>query len=158
MSAANDLVLASLRPMQEADLESVIRIEQESYEFPWGEVIFRDCLQVGYSCWTLEYPGQIIGYGLLSAAAKEAHILNLCVNSGFRRAGLARMLLEHLMTVAKYHHAKTVFLEVRPTNAGAIQLYEDEGFAEVGTRKNYYPAHNGREDAIIMAKELEIKR
>lgn len=157
MSAANQLVLASFRPMSDSDLDTVVRIERECYEFPWKKKIFHDCLRVGYSCWVVEYTAQIVGYGLLSTGAGEAHILNLCIASGFRRIGLASMLLNHMQKVAKYHHTKTMFLEVRPTNQSAIRLYEYEGFAEVGERKNYYPAHNGREDAIIMAKELVIK-
>lgn len=154
MSAANELVLASIRPMTEADIDDVVRVEQESYEFPWKESIFRDCLQVGYSCWVIEYPEKFVGYALLTAAVGEAHILNLCIAPGFRRFGLARLLLSHLDDVAKSYCAKKIFLEVRPTNQGAIQLYEDEGFIEVGMRKNYYPAKDGREDAIIMAKRL----
>ncbi len=154
MSAANELALASLRPMQKEDVEAVMAIEVASYEFPWKESIYFDCLKVGYSCWVIEYGEKVVGYGVMSAAAGEAHILNLCVREDFRRYGLGRMLLDHMIGLAGDHKAETLFLEVRPSNIAAYRLYEDAGFSEVGMRKNYYPACEGREDAIIMAKEI----
>lgn len=154
MSTANELVLASIRPMQIADVEIVMQIELLSYEFPWSEGIYKDCLNVGYGCWIVEYAQKVVGYGIMSAAAGEAHILNLCIREDFRGVGLGRMLLNHLLDLSRGHRADTVFLEVRPSNLPAYRLYEQEGFAEVGLRRNYYPARDGREDAIIMAKEL----
>ena len=154
MSTANELVLASIRPMQIADVEIVMQIELLSYEFPWSEGIYKDCLNVGYGCWIVEFAQKVVGYGIMSAAAGEAHILNLCIREDFRGVGLGRMLLNHLLDLSRGHRADTVFLEVRPSNLPAYRLYEQEGFAEVGLRRNYYPARDGREDAIIMAKEL----
>lgn len=154
MSTANELVLASIRPMQIADVEIVMQIELLSYEFPWSEGIYKDCINVGYGCWIVEYAQKVVGYGIMSAAAGEAHILNLCIREDFRGFGLGRMLLNHLLDLSRGHRADTVFLEVRPSNVPAYRLYEQEGFAEVGMRRNYYPARDGREDAIIMAKEL----
>ena len=154
MSVANDLVLAEMRPMQEEDIESVMEIEVASYTSPWKENIYHDCLKVGYGCWVMEYAQKVVGYGIMSAAVGEAHILNICIREDFRRYGLGRMLLNHLLELSRDHKASTVFLEVRTSNLGAYRLYEEEGFSEVGLRRNYYPAINGREDAIIMAKEL----
>ncbi len=154
MSAANELVLASVRPMQKEDIDAVMEIELASYDYPWKETIYQDCLKVGYGCWIMEYAEKVTGYGIMSAAAGEAHILNLCIREDFRRYGLGRMLLNHLLEKSRDHKAKTVFLEVRASNIGAYRLYEEEGFSEVGLRKKYYPAASGREDAIIMAKEL----
>ena len=154
MSVANDLVLSSIRPMLEDDIEAVMDIERASYEHPWKTSIYQDCLKVGYSCWVIEYAQKLVGYGIMSTAVGEAHILNLCIREDYRRYGLGRMLLNHIQELSKDHQAETLFLEVRASNIGAYRLYEEEGFSEVGLRRSYYPAINGREDAIIMAKQL----
>ena len=86
-----------IRPMMEIDLPEVAAIEQTSYAFPWSENIFRDCLRVGYTCRALDLAGQIIGYGVMSLGAGEAHILNVCVRDEFRSLGFGRRLLEHLL-------------------------------------------------------------
>lgn len=143
-----------MRPMRQADVEAVVAIEQRAYPFPWTAGIFRDCLRAGHHCWVLEAGGSIIGYGVLSAAAGEAHILNVCIDPDRQGAGLGRRLLRRLVDLARWHHAEQVFLEVRPSNPKAIALYRSEGFNEIGTRPNYYPAAKGREDAIVMAMAL----
>jgi ribosomal-protein-alanine N-acetyltransferase len=146
--------LPRLRALHARDLAALMQVESACYEFPWTEGIFRDCLSAGYECWVLEDGGALIGYGVLSAAAGEAHILNVCVASGHRGLGLGRMLVRRLLDLARWHRAKQVFLEVRPSNPNAIALYHSEGFNEIGRRANYYPAKRGREDAIVMGLEL----
>jgi [ribosomal protein S18]-alanine N-acetyltransferase len=143
-----------LRAMREDDLEQVATIEGNAYEFPWSPGIFRDCLRAGYGCWVLEEADRVIGYALLSVAAGEAHILNLCIDPAHQRRGLGRRMLLRLLDLARWHRAERVFLEVRPSNDGAITLYRREGFNEIGTRPRYYPARHGREDAVVMAMEL----
>ncbi len=143
-----------LRPMVDTDLWAVVEIERDAYSFPWSEGIFRDCLRVGYCCWVLEYLDVVEGYGIMSVGVGESHILNLCIHPRVHGKGLGRDLLEHLMNVAKEHHAQTIMLEVRPSNPSAIRLYQSMGFNEVGVRRSYYPSHTGREDALILAKEL----
>lgn len=96
----------------------------------------------------------MLGYGVLSAAAGEAHILNVCVAATHRGRGLGRLLVRRLLDLARWHRASQVFLEVRPSNPNAITLYHSEGFNEIGRRNNYYPARHGREDAIVMGLEL----
>jgi ribosomal-protein-alanine N-acetyltransferase len=86
-----------VRPMMEIDLPEVAAIEAKSYVFPWSENIFRDCLRVGYTCRALELAGQIIGYGVMSLGAGEAHILNVCVREEYRIVGFGRRLLAHLL-------------------------------------------------------------
>jgi ribosomal-protein-alanine N-acetyltransferase len=151
MSAVLKPAQVRLRPMTEADLSAVVAIETGAYEFPWTENIFRDCLRVGYCCWVAERDAGIEAYGIMSVAAGESHILNLCVAVASQRQGLGRYLLQHLLQLAEQHGAEIVLLEVRPSNRGAIALYHDQGFNEVGVRKGYYPARSGREDAVILA-------
>jgi [ribosomal protein S18]-alanine N-acetyltransferase len=145
--------LLRLRTMTHADLKHVLEIERKNYQFPWEEDIFTDCFKAGYSCWVCEYNDRILGYSLLSVAVGEAHILNISVDPSEQKQGIGRKMLEHLIDFSR-GRAETIFLEVRPSNTHAIALYEDVGFNEIGIRKGYYPAVNGREDAIMLALEL----
>jgi ribosomal-protein-alanine N-acetyltransferase len=145
---------SQVRPMRQADIEAVSEIENRAYVFPWTPGIFRDCLRAGHQCWVLEADTKLLGYGVLSAAAGEAHILNICIAPEYQGRGHGRRLLRRLVDLARWHQAGQVFLEVRPSNPRAIELYRQEGFNEIGQRPNYYPAEKGREDAIVMAMEL----
>lgn len=144
-----------IRPMREHDLPAIDVIEASAYEFPWNRGLFADCLRAGYCCWTLAVDGVIAGYGILSVAAGEAHLLNLCVAPAHQRRGHARALLHWLLEVARGHGVEVVFLEVRPSNPAAIALYREEGFVEIGVRRNYYPARHGRENALVFTRRLD---
>jgi ribosomal-protein-alanine N-acetyltransferase len=145
---------ASLRALRESDLETVLAIETRAYAFPWTLGIFRDCLNAGYPAWLLVQDEVVIGYGIVSIAAGEAHILNICIDPAMQGRGHGRRLLRTLIRISRHHRAERIFLEVRPSNPRAIALYFDEGFNEIGRRPRYYPANMGREDAIVMAMEL----
>jgi len=132
----------------------VAALERRAYEFPWTEGIFRDCLRAGYGCWVLALDAEIAGYGVLSVAAGEAHLLNVCVAPRLQGEGHGRRLMKRLIDLARWHQAQRIFLEVRPSNPRAIRLYHDLGFNEIGRRPNYYPARQGREDALVLALEL----
>ncbi len=140
--------------MVERDIAAVLPIESQAYPFPWSQGIFEDCLRVGYSCWVAEQGGAVIGYGILSAGGGEAHVLNLCMAEAYRGLGYGLALLNRLINVGRWHHCRTIFLEVRPSNTRAVDVYEERGFSVVGRRPNYYPAAQGREDALIMAMKL----
>ena len=142
------------RRMTEADLERVIRIEYDAYRFGWTLGIFQDCLRVGYHCLVQEIDGEIVGYAIVSSAAGEAHLLNLCIAPAHQRRGLARHLLAQVLDLARHTGADDIFLEVRPTNQTARRLYEAAEFVEVSRRRGYYPAEQGREDALVMARSL----
>ena len=154
MSALARDAMPTLRAMQTHDLERVFEIEIRAYEFPWTMGIFHDCLRAGYGCWVLVEGERVIGYGILSAAAGEAHILNVCVAPEAQGRGHGRRLMQRLIDLSRWHRVDRVFLEVRPSNPNAIALYHDLGFNEIGRRPKYYPAKSGREDALVMAYEL----
>lgn len=154
MSVCPDGSAAQLRAMRGSDLEAVMAVEVAAYEFPWTAGIFKDCLAAGYGCWVLESAGRLIGHGVLSVGAGEAHILNVCIAPAYQGRGHGRVLLQRLLDVARWQQAGQVFLEVRPSNPAAQHLYHSIGFNEVGRRPGYYPARNGREDAIVMAMAL----
>jgi ribosomal-protein-alanine N-acetyltransferase len=144
-----------IRAMRREDLPAVAALETASYDFPWSAGIFGDCLKAGHPCWVLCSDGEVAGYGILSVAAGEAHVLNLCIGPEWRGRGLGRHLLGRLLDVARWSGAERVFLEVRPSNRVAQELYASAGFKEIGRRPRYYPAKGGREDAIVMALDRE---
>ncbi len=144
------------RPMALADLDAVMVLERAAYPYPWTLGIFKDCLRAGYDCWVMERDGQLLGYTILSVAAGEAHLLNLCVAPAHQGRGLGRRLLEKTLQLARWHQVDTVFLEVRVSNEAARALYETAGFNEIGLRPGYYPAGDGREDAIVMARPMRF--
>lgn len=143
-----------IRAMKHEDLAHVSDIERRSYDFPWSHGVFRDCVLAGYQCVVLERDGDIAGYGILSVAAGEAHILNLCVEPSYRSHGYGERLLDEILFRARTSSVREIFLEVRPSNAYALALYKKKGFYEVANRPAYYQSHEGREDAIVLAKKL----
>lgn len=145
-----------LTPLNEDRLPEVLDIENRAYPFPWSEGVFRDCLKAGYSCWGVQPSGEpLLAYAVMSMAVGEAHILNLAVDPLRRREGLAHFLLSHLLLVARAANTTVVLLEVRRSNKAAINLYHGFGFQQIGTRRNYYPGHDQREDAFVLALDLE---
>lgn len=141
-------------PMREGDIDAVAGIEQRIYAFPWTVGNFRDSMRAGYSCWVHRDSERIIGYAVLMLAAGEAHLLNLSIDAAFQRRGHGARLLRHLMDFARGHQVKQFFLEARPSNAAGNALYAKCGFRQLAVRPGYYPAHEGREDALLLVREL----
>ena len=139
------------RPMVEADIQKVMDIENTVYKFPWSKQIFKDCIRVGYSCQVAFRDDEILAYSVMSSGAGEAHLLNICVNRRYQGQGIGQFMLQSMIELAKEKNVHTLFLEVRPSNRIALELYLKNGFNEIGTRKDYYPAQGGREDALILA-------
>jgi ribosomal-protein-alanine N-acetyltransferase len=139
-----------IRDMRQADLPAVTAIELATYEYPWSIGIFRDCLLAGYTSVVLERDGEVIGYGIMSVAAGEAHLLNICIAKELRRQGIGRGLLEYLLERAQGFAADRIFLEVRPSNKAALGLYGKLGFQVLGVREGYYKARRGNEDAVVL--------
>ena len=154
MSAVSQPGPVVMRALRESDLNAVMAIEVRGYPYPWTRGIFLDCLRAGYPGLAMERDGLLIGYGVLSLAADEAHVLNICIDPLVQSRGLGRQLLRALVRLAADRGAQRVFLEVRPSNTPALALYHSEGFNEIGRRPRYYPAAQGREDALVMAIEL----
>ena len=143
-----------IRDMGFDDVAAVAELERQSYSFPWSEAIFRDCLRARYYCCVVELDHILMGYGIMSTGAGEAHVLNLCVSPLFRCRGIGGRVLEHLLEFAKALEVMDVFLEVRPSNPAAIRLYLSHGFGQIGVRRGYYQAVGGREDAVVLRKVL----
>ncbi len=154
MSAVLRDAQPQLRDMLEADVPAILAIECVAYEFPWTEGVLRDCFKFGYLCKVYESADGIIGYGVISIGAGECHLLNICIAPAQQQRGHGTRLVTLLLQAARAAHARTALLEVRFSNRAAFQLYHKLGFNEIGVRKGYYPARAGREDALVLAREL----
>lgn len=143
-----------INEMQDSDLIDVTSIERESYDFPWNESIFRDCLLSGYKCFALKKQGIVIGYAILSIVIDEAHVLNICIGKKYQNLGFGDKLLDYLVGESQQAGVKKIFLEVRPSNKKAIALYRKKGFEQIAKRSSYYRHSNGREDAEVYALNM----
>ena len=143
-----------LRPMTASDLDAIMAIERVNFPFPWTEGNFKDSMNSGYMCLVMEQGKQLMGYAVLMMVLDEAHLLNISVAQSHQGQGWGRYLLVQMMAIGREKGGRNMFLEVRPSNHSALGLYESMGFNEMGIRPGYYPAHNGREDAVLMGMAL----
>src|SRR5262245_47985904 len=151
-------LVRKFRRMTAQDVAPVAAIEQEIYSHPWSRGNFSDSLASGYHCWIVECSGELAGYTIVATGAEEAHLLNLSVAAPWQRLGVGRELLAFVLKLARDYSVDRILLEVRPSNLAARALYARAGFAEIGLRRDYYPAGEAREDAIVLALPLKRQR
>jgi ribosomal-protein-alanine N-acetyltransferase len=146
------LRLLPIRRMQPENLREVVAIEKAVYPFPWTLGNFNDSLKSAYQAWILRDESETLaGYFLLMPAFDEAHLLNITVRGDLQGHGLGRLMLDHVVAIARRIRMESILLEVRPSNVRALKIYEQYGFIRIGLRKDYYPApDNTREDALVM--------
>ena len=131
------------------DLADLLRVEGLCYPDPWTPQSFVAELRHPSSVtWLLEAGGRSIGHIVWRVNPDGLELLNVAVEPGSRRRGLARQLMGLLLNAAHSHASPQVFLDVRASNGGAIELYRALGFRQIGRRKAYYRV--GREDAVLM--------
>ena len=140
--------------MTVTDLDAVVAAESRIHPFPWTRGNFSDSLAAGHGAWLAREEGQMIGYALMMQAVDEVHLLNISILPELQRGGRGSALLNHLVDWARAHAAKRMLLEVRPGNVAGQRFYTLHGFVEIGRRRDYYQTHEGREDALVMAREL----
>ncbi|NBD21122.1 ribosomal protein S18-alanine N-acetyltransferase [Aquabacterium fontiphilum] len=143
------------RPMTDADIAEVVEMEQGACAHPiqaWTADNYRSSLRAGYWARVRCEPegGRIVAVCVVMDGVDEAHLLNVAVHRDWHGRGLARALLQILAERCADRAAQQVWLEVRPSNQRARALYERMGYEAVGIRKAYYPAPQGREDAVVM--------
>jgi ribosomal-protein-alanine N-acetyltransferase len=143
----------ALRRMTLDDLGAVLGVEVQAYRFPWTHGNFIDSIVAGYLAQVLWCPVDgLVGYFVAMAGVDELHLLNLTVGPAHQGRGHARGMLDALQAHAVDRALRTIWLEVRASNERARAVYRRRGFAEVGVRKGYYPAPQGRrEDAVVMS-------
>lgn len=149
-----------LRPLDDHDIPDLLTIELATQEAPWSHDTFQRCFELGYDFWGIERDQKIIGFIVMSSTPLgENHILNLCVLPDCQRQGIGKELLNYAMHEAKLRNSASImYLEVRRSNLNAIKLYQKVGFIQISERKSYYPGKNGREDALVLAKDLGVER
>jgi ribosomal-protein-alanine N-acetyltransferase len=147
-----DTAHLELRPMVVGDVDEVHALECSVFPHPWSRANFMDSLASGYDAWVLRAPaGALAGYFLLMYALDEAHLLDVAVAAPLHGRGVGRYLLDRIAARARAQRMASILLEVRPSNTRALEVYRHYGYEEIGRRKGYYPAHEGRrEDAIVM--------
>lgn len=146
---------ARFEPMAPAHLPAVLAIEQGAYSHPWTRGNFSDSLQAGHQTQCLLAGDALLGYFVAMAGYREVHLLNLTVALAHRQQGWARAMLDALALWARGQGAEWLWLEVRASNARALQVYRRCGFVQVGLRQGYYPeGHDRREDAVVMSLRL----
>jgi len=142
-------------PLSPLDLDEVMLIESDVYPFPWTRGNFEDALRAGHTAWVLfDGAASVIAYSVAMLAVDEAHLLNLSVARRFQCQGYGWKMLEWIAQRTRDYGARSLLLEVRPTNAAALRLYQRYGFERIGVRLAYYPAAGGREDAVVMRVPL----
>lgn len=140
--------------LDEEDLPAIERIEQRAHMYPWSNRVFRDCISSGYFLDGAFEGADLLGFSVVMPILNEWHVLNLCVDPPKQRRGIGRSLLTFILEQARQSEIQSVWLEVREHNAPARALYAAQGFTQVGLRKGYYPAKQGREDALVLTCEL----
>ncbi len=142
------------RAMTPQDVLPVCAMEAQACMHPlhaWTEANYRSSLNTGYWCRALiDHEGLPAGVCVCLFGVGELHLLNIAVSDRWHRQGLARWMLDRIRDEAMAQGMDAVWLEVRPSNARARALYRSEGYEEISVRKNYYPAVDGREDAVVM--------
>ena len=142
-------------PMRPTDLDAVLAIEYRACDFPWSRANFADSMASNYSCRVCRVDNELAGYFVLMLAVDDAHLLTIAVAESHQRRGLGARLLRQAMSVGRTGGATTLLLEVRPSNAKALAMYRHFGFAQIGVRRDYYPAEGGREDALVLTHSLD---
>ncbi|WP_233251968.1 ribosomal protein S18-alanine N-acetyltransferase [Limnohabitans sp. Jir72] len=145
----------TLRTMTPENLDAVMAIEQAAYSHPWSRGNFRDSLNPLFDAQCLWLGDELLGYFLAMHGVEEMHLLNITVAPAHQGEGWGHMMLDALSLISRNVGAQTLWLEVRQSNARALQVYTRYGFVRVGLRKDYYPAdRQQREHAVVMSLKL----
>lgn len=144
-----------VRPMTQKDVPIVANIAQSVMPFAWIQQSFYDCLTPDYHAFVIAQgeqglANQLLGFIVVLNQVGESQLLTMGLRQKYQRQGLGRQLLSHVISLAKQQRLTCMWLEVRASNQAAIALYASVGFNQVSVRRSYYPANDGREDAIVM--------
>lgn len=136
------------------DLHTLLAIEGASQSHPWSGPVMARYLKHHGNIWILEQSSRVVGFAVVTQVVGEAELLDIAVHPDQQGQGLGRLLLQHVLELVQQGGCERIFLEVRRSNLGAIHLYENMGFCQVGVRRDYYPTARGREDALLYCQEL----
>jgi len=139
-----------LRDMTETDLDAVTAVERRVHQHPWTRGNFSDALASGYQCKIAESAQGLLGYAVMMLGPDEAELLDIAIVAAHQHQGWGHKLLGEMLALARRYEMRRVVLEVRVSNTAAIGLYRQLGFTDIGLRRDYYSAKDGREDAMLM--------
>lgn len=153
------------RALTEADIDDWVAEERQACPHvlhAWSPENYRSSLRAGYWSRALCEPdgtpgGRVVAVCVAMDGVDETHLLNIAVARSWQGRGLAHELLQTLCERCHQRHAEALWLEVRPSNTRARALYLREGFVDIGVRRQYYPAEQGREDALVMRREIKLE-
>ena len=138
----------------EADVAAVVQIEKACFSEPWSEESFRALVDGAHALFLVAVNPDhgIAGYIAAIELGDDAELLNVAVEPGSRRRGIAALLLDSVVAELRAKGLKALYLEVRESNLAALALYKSRGFRQLGVRRNYYrrPAEN----ALVLALDL----
>lgn len=138
------------REVDETAIDALMEVELACHSFPWSRNTMKSCLGGRYFNLAAFVDTTLVAFYIGEQAGPDYTLMDICVHPRVQRKGLAKQLLQHFMAHCEARKAENLFLEVRESNYGAIKLYEQAGFIEMGIRKNYYPTATGHENAILM--------
>lgn len=143
----------AVRGAEAHDLPAIVEIEKATFSRPWTRETFASVLERAEADLLVATDGgMVVGYAALLAGGAEAELANLAVSAGCRKRGVGEALLGHARQMLLRRGLRHVYLAVRPSNEGAIRLYERFGFRDIGTHRSYY--REPAEDARILALAL----
>ncbi|MEY0232999.1 ribosomal protein S18-alanine N-acetyltransferase [Providencia manganoxydans] len=146
--------MTKISALKQSDLATAFLIEKLSHDFPWSERVFYGNQGEKYHNIKISVDNQIVGFAITQCILDEATLFNIAIHPDYQGKGYGRVLMEHLIDDLSSKNVLTLWLEVRESNAAALHLYDKLGFHQVTVRKDYYPAKEEREDALILALTL----
>ena len=147
---ASSMAKQIIKRLNECHLAEIMAVENACHEFAWSEKLMASCLSGRYSAYGMFKGESLIAFYLLEQAGPDLTLMDICVHPSEQGKGLAKVLMMHMKSVINEYKGENIFLEVRASNTSAIALYLASGFVKNGLRKSYYPAGEGREDALLM--------
>lgn len=136
------------------DIDEIARLDSRAFEFPWTQEDFLGSLKFGHSFLLLKDGQTLLGVAVYMQIFEQSELLTIAVDPKHQGKGYGKLLLNEVIARLAANRAEILFLEVRVSNLRALSLYKGLGFKEISRRKGYYPSLDGREDAIVMQKDL----
>lgn len=147
--------MSFIRELRSDDVDDLSNIEQAATAYPWSREQFASGLAAKEFGWGVEVDGLLVGFAIFNSVLDEVTLLDIAVHPDWQRRGLAKRLLAATLPELPKRNASRCLLEVRVSNVAAVALYKSLGFDEDGYRRNYYPTHDGRENALLMSLNLQ---
>jgi ribosomal-protein-alanine N-acetyltransferase len=148
----------NLRTATLKDLNELLFIEEQAHHYPWSESTLRWCIEQPHiQCFILQKERELIGFAIYESVIDEATLLNIAVHPFMQGKGFGKQLLQQSLLQLE-DGVQKIFLEVRASNVVAQQLYQTIGFTAFGSRKNYYPTADGKEDAQLFTLDMTLYR